>query len=292
MNLPAGRGDTPLTNQEIETFRADGAVCLAGRFDERWIEILRQGVDRNLANPSPVATEHDPGGKEGRFFEDYCNWQRIPEFGEFVLDSPAARYAGELTGSTSVQIFHDHLLVKEPGTGKPTPWHHDMPYYCVEGSQVASIWLALDNVSLEVCPQFIAGSHNWGRRFYPRLFETGNNYDYGNHDFETVPDIDADRDTYRILSWDLRAGDAIAFHFLTVHGAPGNRSTRRRRGFATRWLGDDASFAARPGATSPPYPGIGLKPGDRMREDWFPVVWTADAQAAKPPDGANRKERG
>ena len=40
-----------------------------------------------------------------------------------------------------------------------------------------------------------------------------------------------------------------------------------------RWLGDDARYAARPGVTSPPYPGIGLKDGAPLREDWFPVVW-------------------
>ena len=29
------------------------------------------------------------------------------------------------------------------------------------------------------------------------------------------------------------------------------------------------------GQTSPPYPGIGLADGERMREAWFPVVWEA-----------------
>jgi ectoine hydroxylase-related dioxygenase (phytanoyl-CoA dioxygenase family) len=88
-----------------------------------------------------------------------------------------------------------------------------------------------------------------------------------------VPEIDPGK--HRILSWDLAPGDVLAFHFLTLHGAPGNASARRRRGFATRWLGDDARFAQRPGRTSPPYPDIGLEDGDRLREDWFPVVWDA-----------------
>ncbi|MGB3408378.1 MAG: phytanoyl-CoA dioxygenase, partial [Jannaschia sp.] len=30
-----------------------------------------------------------------------------------------------------------------------------------------------------------------------------------------------------------------------------------------------------PGPTSPPFPGHGMQPGDRLREDWFPTVWPA-----------------
>ena len=88
-------------------------------------------------------------------------------------------------------------------------------------------------------------------------------------------DRQAERDQHRILAWAMAPGDALAFHFLTLHAAPGNEGATRRRGFSTRWLGDDVRFTERPGVTSPPYPGIGLKDGDPLREDWFPVVWRA-----------------
>jgi ectoine hydroxylase-related dioxygenase (phytanoyl-CoA dioxygenase family) len=148
-----------------------------------------------------------------------------------------------------------------------------MPYYCVQGRQVISIWLAIDPVARDACPEFIAGSHLQDTLYYPRLFDDGSDYDFAGDGYQTVPDIDAERESHRILSWDLEPGDALLFHFLTLHGAPGNRGASRRRGFSTRWLGDDASFAERPGVTSPPYPDIGLKDGQPMREDWFPVVW-------------------
>ena len=70
-------------------------------------------------------------------------------------------------------------------------------------------------------------------------------------------------------------GDAVVFDFRTVHGAAGNTGTGRRRAFSARFLGDDVRYIARPGRTSPPFPGIGLADGERMREDWFPVVWRA-----------------
>ncbi len=263
-----------ISNDEVASYRHNGVLCLRGRFKD-WLEPLRRGVERNIAEPGHIATEHRLEDGRGRFFEDYCNWERIPEYRAFVLESPAAAIAGRLMGSAAVQIFHEHVLVKEPGTSKATVWHHDMPYYCVQGEQTISIWLALDPIPHGVCPRFVAGSHRWGKLFYPRLFDDGSNYDFRDGGYETVPDIDAASGGYEIVSWDLEPGDAVAFHFLTVHGAPGNEGMTRRRGFATRWLGDNARFAKRPGTTSPPYPDIGLEAGQRMREDWFPVVWRA-----------------
>jgi hypothetical protein len=40
-------------------------------------------------------------------------------------------------------------------------------------------------------------------------------------------------------------------------------------------VGDDVTFLERPGRTSPPFPGINQQSGERLREDWFPVVWRA-----------------
>ena len=33
---------------------------------------------------------------------------------------------------------------------------------------------------------------------------------------------------YKIISWKLNLGDAIAFNFSTIHGAPGNNSNNKR----------------------------------------------------------------
>ena len=87
---------------------------------------------------------------------------------------------------------------------------------------------------------------------------------------------------YDILACDLAPGDVIAFDFRTLHGTTAGRVEGRQRALSTRWLGDDVTYCRRPGQTSPPFPEIGLEEGERMREDWFPVVGQKDGG----PDGS------
>jgi ectoine hydroxylase-related dioxygenase (phytanoyl-CoA dioxygenase family) len=64
-----------------------------------------------------------------------------------------------------------------------------------------------------------------------------------------MPNIDAERESYEFLTWDMKAGDVIAFHALTVHGGPANRSASRRRGYTVRYCGPGMTYYAGPGTT-------------------------------------------
>ncbi len=263
-----------ITTQEIDQFAADGVVCLRGLFNKKWLRSLAAGVEKNFNNPGPFNTVYTDPDSPGGFYDDYCNWQRIEEYRDFLQHSPAAEIAARITRSDTARIYHEHVLVKEPGTREATPWHHDLPYYGVDGEQLCSIWLPLDPVPKSACPEFVLGSHNAGPLYYPKLFLTSENYAEGIPGFETIPDIEGQRSDYSIMSWDLELGDCIVFHMRTVHGAPPTAGlTSRRRGFSTRWLGDDARFAKRAWKTSPPYPEVDLEHGDAMVHDSFPQMW-------------------
>jgi ectoine hydroxylase-related dioxygenase (phytanoyl-CoA dioxygenase family) len=68
-------------------------------------------------------------------------------------------------------------------------------------------------------------------------------------------------------------GDVIAFHYRTLHDAPGNELATRRRAVSFRWVGDDARYATRPWEVSPPYAADGLQVGGELGDDpRFPVV--------------------
>ena len=258
-----------LSPEIIEQFSIDGAVLIPGVFTD-WVDSLNCGIEKNIKQPGPFVRDyHDEQG--GRFFGDYCNWQRISEYRDFIYDSKAADIAKALMQSSTARLFHEHVLVKEPSTDIPTPWHHDQPYYCVDGTQNCSLWLALDDVEKSNGVEFVAGSHRWGRWFRPERFD--NSPLYENDQSRPLPNIDDNRDDYNILGWDVKAGDVIAFHYLTLHGAAGNGSSeKRRRAFSSRWVGDDATFAVRPGKTSPPFPNCKLSHGDPLDGDEFPLI--------------------
>ena len=258
-----------LTQSDIEAYQRDGAVLIKGLFADH-VDQIRAGIERNMAEPGPYAAENLKAGEGGRFFDDYCNWTRIPEFAEVIRNSPAGEVAADLMQSDRVQVFHDHVLVKEPGTSKPTPWHQDAPYYFVEGQQTVSFWSPVDPVT-DATLRCVAGSHNWEKPVLPTRWLNEDKFYPDEDAYMPVPDPDAEGMT--VLEWQMEPGDAVAFNYGVLHGARGNTSTTRRRAFSLRLVGDDARYVERPGRTSPPFPGHDMRPGQTLREDWFPYIY-------------------
>lgn len=258
-----------LTDEDIRRYREDGAIVVRGVFAD-WIDIIAAGIEQNIRAPGPYASENSGSDRPGRFFDDYCNWSRIAEFERVIRQSPAAALAAQVMQSRSAQFFHDHVLVKEPGTQKPTPWHQDSPYYFVEGRQTVSMWIPVDPVNGATL-RLIAGSHLWPKPVLPVRWANDENFYKTAGEYLPVPDPDADT-AMTTLEWRMAPGDAVLFDYRTVHGARGNESDARRRVLSLRWVGDDAHYVERPGVTSPPYPGHGMTPGQKLREDWFPTI--------------------
>ncbi len=252
----------------VADYQRDGVVLVKGLWAD-WVDVLRAGVARNMAEPGPYAAENLKPGEGGRFFDDYCNWQRIPEFEQVIRASPVASVAAALMGSQRVQLFHDHVLVKEPGTSRPTPWHQDGPYYFVEGRQTVSFWSPLDPAR-EASLRCVAGSHLWRREVLPTRWLAETAFYPNPETYMPVPDPDAE--AMPVREWAMEPGDAVAFQFRTLHGARGNTTDQRRRAFSLRLVGDDAVYVERPGPTSPPFPGHAMQPGQRLRADWFPYL--------------------
>ena len=255
----------------IEEYFDYGVVMIRNVITPYWLKKLAIGIEKNFKNPSKYKCVYEKKGEKEIFFDDYCNWQKIREYKDFFFHSNIARLASRLMDSKTVNLFHEHILIKEPGSRKKTPWHQDQPYYCVDGKNNCSLWIPLDNISKNICPEFIRSSHKWNKKYLPTKF-IGEPYKHEDDDFEIIPDIDNNRNKYDIISWSLSPGDLIAFNFSTIHGAPGNSSFNRRRAFSARFTGDDATFAKRKGETSPPFPEVKLKHGDKLNSPFFPQI--------------------
>jgi ectoine hydroxylase-related dioxygenase (phytanoyl-CoA dioxygenase family) len=161
------------STEQVAAFRRDGAVVLRGILSRDRLATLERGVERNLADLSPLGMNATKPGEPGAFVEDFRNWQRIPEYAEAVEGSRLPAAAAALMGAREVRLFHDHLLVKEAGTLDRSPWHQDQPYYCIDGSQTVSFWIPLDPVARPSTLEFVAGSHAGGRWYMPRSFVRG-----------------------------------------------------------------------------------------------------------------------
>ena len=261
---------------EIEgDFWRDGVACVRGAFDAADMELLMRAVDANLADLSPLA-KRASDSDDGAFVEDFCSWQRIPELEQFVRTSPAAAIAARLLGDTKqVRFYHDHVLVKEPGTRQRTPWHQDQPYYNVEGRQNLSAWIPVDPVLRESALEFVRGSH-LGPWFMPRTFLDGQAKWFPEGSLAELPQIEGNPEL-EVIGWALEPGDAVFFHGLTLHAAGPVPRPRRRRVASLRFLGDDMRHVVRPWTTSPPFPGLAdeLADGAPLDHPLFPVLWSA-----------------
>ena len=171
--------------------------------------------------------------------------------------------------SHTAQLFHDHVLVKEPGTAKPTPWHQDSPYYFVEGAQTLSFWIPVEPVE-DATLRCVKGSHKWDKPVLPTRWLKEHNF-YADTD-AYMPVSDPDAEDMPVAEWALNQG--MRWHlisgFCMAHAAIIQTGGG---GLSLRFVGDDAVFVERPGHTSPPFPGHDMTPGQKLRTDWFPVIW-------------------
>ena len=237
------------SGQLSSDFARDGAVCARAVVSPALLERVAAAIDANLAAPSELAQVASGADDPGRFVEDFCNWQRFPAYLE--LAEQMAPLARELMGSSTVRLYHDHLLVKEVGTRQATPWHQDQPYYDIEGRDVISMWLPVDAVPRESSLEFVAGTH-LGPWLMPRTFMLRESKWFPEGSLADVPVIDDDRDGFPIIGWALEPGDAVFFHALALHGSRG--TSTRRRVISIRYLGDDARRVERRWRCSPPIP--------------------------------------
>lgn len=278
----------PLTDKQISAYRQDGAICLRQVFDADEVEALRAGVDIAMSQPGPCATDFSDG-KSGKFFADVFVWTRVSQLRDLALSERIGEIAGRLMDAREVRFFFDHLLVKEPGSSAPTPWHQDAPYWPIAGEKCLSIWIALDPVSkANGLVEYARGSHSSGKLYASESFRgegrlKNEAFDGVDDELDDLPDIDANPGDYDIISWDLEPGDVAIHHFRTIHGAPGNlTASTRRRGLATRFIGEDIVYKARPGVPKPMSGSLAelapdLIDGDRFDGPVFPAVWQAAA---------------
>ncbi len=268
-----------VTDDQISSYQRDGVVMLKSVFDDRWLEILAEGIEENQRKPSKRTTAYvnDPDKKEHFFFDALVRGENSA-YDQLMLDSPMAESAARLMESSQAILFYISVFIRSAGTRSRTPWHQDQKSWSATGNHACSIWMSLDDVPRETALEFVRGSHRWETEYQrPEFFQ----YKYEGDDRSALPefpDIESNRDNYEILGWEMEPGDCLVFHGMTIHGGSGSLPPGLgRRSISVQWLGDDARFRLIEGRDDPHISeellDYGINPGDPVACDICPVAW-------------------
>ena len=223
----------------------DGAVHLPGALTAEGLARVEAGVDAALASPSAHAKRFYP--KEAATFHEDTGHRLIGVVREAGIDTTLAA----LWGLPDFWYLGEQLFLKQGGRARRrTPWHQDTSYLRMMGSQLVACWISLDPLPKRHCLEFVRGSHR-GTLYNGSAFAADDDTAplYRDSLLPRLPDIEADRTGWDILSWDVEPGDLIFFHLLgraARRGEEHGARRMRRRTVSLRFLGPDVVYDGRP----------------------------------------------
>ena len=267
---------------EIEKFNKDGAVFLKNKFDIKWIEKLKKGIEKDIKNPSPRFKSHTTKSNVPAYLEDYWTWDLVPEFKEFVYKSPYAKIASELMSAKKINLVMDNWFLREAGSKSSTPFHHDISYFDIKGTMCV-LWLPLQSTTKDEGVAWVKGSHLWGKLFLRVLFKDGHNVEgkeciINGKKYELPPDILDNKEKYEFMKWDCEPGDCVIFDMRTLHGVLSPSIPKKTLSrYTLRVAKEDAKISYIGDWTSYNYRKAmqdgGYKDGDKLGGKMFPTLF-------------------
>jgi len=258
-----------------EDLAREGAICVRDAIDPEWMRTLDDGFWRNIDSRRSELINID---LVSDFVMDSNCWMHVPEYIQFVKESPTASLVGALSGANELNVLDNDLLWNRHPQSIPTPWHQDCMYYDLAG-HLYSLWIPLDSVEELASLVVVRASHKWGRRFSPADFSGSVNDILETvslpQDVEPPFNPDKEESGVEFMRWEMARGDAILFDGRAVHGRgagiPCGSSLRR---LTFRFVTEDARWlpSAYPWTQLRMKPGE-LSPGERLSSPSFPLVW-------------------
>lgn len=237
-----------LSNAEIAAYQRDGYLAYDRLLSESEVDAILdratnlvetqwQGV-RVQIEPRVVSGEAEAVSKlaairkiEGLVENDdlFLNLARHPLILGRIQD---------LLGS-HVKMFRDAMMMKPPRVGSEKPYHQDSAYWSVEPMDLCSVWIALDDATLENgCMRVLPGTHLGGVVEHKSI-----------RDFQVD---ESSLDLASEASVPLRRGGALFFHSLLLHATSDNHSDKARRAMIVSYMRGDSRFTG-PADRAPNY---------------------------------------
>ena len=262
---------TRITEQEVADYRRDGFLLmpefLAQEELEEWRTVTERAVRTRLERGDELSNEATDDYYK-KVFKQVSGLIRVDErMAQLLLDSQLGDIAAQLTGVERMRLWNDQALFKPPW-GNPTAWHLDAPYWSFDDRRALTIWIALDDATLENgCLWYLPGTHQ-SARF--DAFELGSNLG-GIFDIypewrevESVPAV-------------LPAGGAVWHNGLIAHGAGANMTVHGRRAMTCAYMPDGVIYnGKRDDFVFTEEQAAAMKVGDPLADDRLnPLVGSA-----------------
>ncbi|CAF3647293.1 unnamed protein product [Rotaria sp. Silwood1] len=243
-----------LTASDINSYRENGYHVVPDLLSpsqlEQWRTIIFGAVKDRAERKYklPTVNEEDHTNVDFDYYDNVFTqrinlWQTHNSVKELLLQSGnvIGKIAAELEGIDCARIWCDQALIKEP-FANPTSWHFDVTYWSFTSLHAISVWIALDDSTLENgCMYFMPGSHKIVER---RYYESNN----------TFPEIKIGKnmaDIFAIypelkqmptVAVPMKAGSASFHSGLLVHGANANMTPGRRPAMTIQMMPDNMVF--------------------------------------------------
>lgn len=258
-----------LSAEQVAQFHRDGYLPGVKLLNQIQIATLRHEL------AELVQAEHDgsdlwyeyhsneSGDANSVLFHALGAWRTRPGFHDILWNSPMLAPASQLLGG-SVRFWHDQLFCKPAHDGGVVAWHQDYSYW-TRTTPMAHLtcWIGLDDATTENgCIHYVPGSHRW-----PLLPST--NLAKG---MEAIRDVLTPEQLaeFKPVACELKAGEGVFHHPLTLHGSYENRSPRPRRAVVINLFLDgtrsDADEALLVGADVIPR-------GEQMAGRFYPLLY-------------------
>lgn len=232
---------TSVSQSQIDYYQENGFVIiedfLAPDELDHWRETVMRAISNRKGQKIPgkagMVGEDDGINSDSEYFSKVFDqlinlWQTDDGVKELMFDPRIGEMAAKLAGVEGVRIWHDQALFKKPWAN-PTSWHLDTPFWSFSDRRALSVWIALDDATLENgCLFFIPGSHKKTGFENPGIGKNMDSiFDYY-PSFRQVPSVPAA----------MKAGSCSFHNGLTIHGANANMTSGSRRAMTCAYMPD------------------------------------------------------
>jgi hypothetical protein len=218
---------------EIAHYRNEGWVIPRFRLPPERVALMVDALETLLRNnpgvrPEKLVSAHVAGdnGEGVRGVADFLDLARDPEIVDLV--------SGVI--GDDVILWGCHVFCKPAGEGYETPWHQDGHYWPIRPLANCTVWVALEESTVENgCLRVIPRSHI-GAQLHPHLHEDRADLTLNQRM------VDGSFDEATAVDLELQPGQMSLHDVYMIHGAKANTSGRRRTGVALRYMPASSVF--------------------------------------------------